>query len=203
MKTISRDSEHTNIYIPILNHWNNSIEALSDALRNWGDKDGAVIIVSHDKAFCDTIDFTHVGTVMEGRLTVEERGLTTQDWDIYNLEADVGAASASDDISNAGNVVNGKDFGTQNDFKNDKKMRTDQKNLMKKLEREIEKIDLEIQKLKSKKDAIQAEIDLSSDKGWSVLADLTDKLNNISEEIDSKEARWLELSEQIDPLKFS
>lgn len=183
-------------------HFTNSIEALSESLCNWGERDGAVIIVSHDKAFCDTISFTHVGTVMEGGLTVEERGLRQSDWDTYNLEAEGGGVSVEEN-KNSVVVASSNNGSSAIDMKDDKKSRNEQKNLMKKLEREIEKIESEIQKLKPKKEAIQSEIDLSSDKGWSILALLTEKLNKISEEIESKEARWLELSDQLDAEKTS
>lgn len=29
------------------------IEALGDSLSNWGGKDGSVVVVSHDRAFCE------------------------------------------------------------------------------------------------------------------------------------------------------
>jgi len=67
------------------------IAALSDALSNWGGKDGAIVVVSHDRAFCETVGFTHVGTVIDGGLILEERSLKYSDWDLYDLN---GAATA-------------------------------------------------------------------------------------------------------------
>lgn len=70
------------------------VEALSEALGTWGvnrddDKShGAVVVVSHDRAFCETVGFTHVGTVSNGRLVVEERDLRDSDWEVYGLQAD-------------------------------------------------------------------------------------------------------------------
>ena len=66
-----------------------SIDALSKALSSWGEKDGAIIVVSHDKAFCDTVGFTHVGTVENGTLTLEERGLMEKDWSKYDIRSDM------------------------------------------------------------------------------------------------------------------
>jgi ATP-binding cassette subfamily F protein uup len=171
-----------------------SIEALSEALCNWGDKDGAVIIVSHDKAFCDTIGFTHVGTVMNGGFIIEERGLRPSDWDIYNLEADDNAT----DESKIPVVTSDQSIGAQRDYKDVKKSRTDKKNIIRKLERDIEKIETEIKKLKEKKDSIQVEMDNRSNEGWSILADLSNKMNIIDEEIEIKESRWLEYSDQLE-----
>ncbi len=83
-------------------------------------------------------------------------------------------------------------------YKDEKKTRTEKRNLVKKLERDIEKIESDIQKLKSKKDNLQLEMDNSTDKGWSVLADLSNQICKIGEDIENKELRWLELSEQLE-----
>jgi len=64
------------------------IEALGDSLSNWGGKDGSVVVVSHDRAFCSSVGFTHVGTVSDGGLIIEERGLNARDWDIYDITGD-------------------------------------------------------------------------------------------------------------------
>lgn len=74
------------------------VEALSDALSVWGHReggssssgtgDGALVVVSHDRSFCESVGFTHVGTVKDGRLIVEERDLRADDWDVYDLRAD-------------------------------------------------------------------------------------------------------------------
>jgi len=70
------------------------IEALGEALSSWGGKDGSIVVVSHDKAFCELIPFTHVGTVKDGGLIIEERGLNEKDWERYDI------ASTSGDVSN-------------------------------------------------------------------------------------------------------
>jgi ATP-binding cassette subfamily F protein uup len=62
----------------------------------------------------------------------------------------------------------------------------------------MERIESDIQKLKEKKSTIQIELDRSADKGWSVLADLSDQINKISDDIDNKEQRWLEMAEQLE-----
>lgn len=53
------------------------VDALSRALSEW---DGTVVVVSHDRAFCETIGFTHVGTVQDGEFRLEERSLRSSDW---------------------------------------------------------------------------------------------------------------------------
>ena len=64
------------------------IEALGDALSTWGTQDGAVVVVSHDRAFCKSVGFTHVGTVKDGGLILEERGMQDKDWERYDLGSD-------------------------------------------------------------------------------------------------------------------
>ena len=56
-------------------------------MSNWGGKDGSIVVVSHDRAFCEQVGFTHVGTVKDGKLTVEERGLQEKDWERYDISS--------------------------------------------------------------------------------------------------------------------
>ena len=62
------------------------IKALSEALSNWGENDGAVVVVSHDRAFCQDIGFTHIGTVQHGTFTLEERALRESDWSLFDSD---------------------------------------------------------------------------------------------------------------------
>ena len=62
------------------------VEALSDAISSWsGDKVGALVVVSHDRNFCEKINFTHVATVRDGKFTIEERPARDSDWIIQSL----------------------------------------------------------------------------------------------------------------------
>eukprot|EP00587_Corethron_hystrix_P002067 CAMPEP_0113314504 /NCGR_PEP_ID=MMETSP0010_2-20120614/10535_1 /TAXON_ID=216773 ORGANISM="Corethron hystrix, Strain 308" /NCGR_SAMPLE_ID=MMETSP0010_2 /ASSEMBLY_ACC=CAM_ASM_000155 /LENGTH=627 /DNA_ID=CAMNT_0000170797 /DNA_START=59 /DNA_END=1942 /DNA_ORIENTATION=- /assembly_acc=CAM_ASM_000155 len=63
------------------------IDALATALSGWGGKDGAVVVISHDRSFCEDVGFTHVGTVMDGKLKLEQRPLRDSDWDQYEIGA--------------------------------------------------------------------------------------------------------------------
>lgn len=56
-------------------------------MSNWGVKDGSIVVVSHDRAFCEQVGFTHVGTVKDGKLTIEERGLQEKDWERYDISS--------------------------------------------------------------------------------------------------------------------
>ena len=77
------------------------IEALGEALSSWGGKDGSVVVVSHDRAFAQQIGFTHVGTVKDGGLVIEERGLNDKDWERYDIASTSGDGSSDTDASSA------------------------------------------------------------------------------------------------------
>ena len=61
------------------------IQGLANALSGWGGKDGAVVVISHDREFCEKVGFTHVGTVMKGGLLLEQRSLRDGDWEQYEI----------------------------------------------------------------------------------------------------------------------
>jgi DNA repair exonuclease SbcCD ATPase subunit len=59
-----------------------SVEALSEALSEWGGEEGALVVISHDKAFCEQVGFTHVLTIQDdGTLKLEQRNTNENDWD--------------------------------------------------------------------------------------------------------------------------
>jgi len=61
------------------------IQGLANALASWGGNDGAVVVISHDREFCEKVGFTHVGTVMNGGLVLEQRPLRDGDWEQYDI----------------------------------------------------------------------------------------------------------------------
>ena len=50
---------------------------LTEALRDFS---GAVLVISHDRGMLETLQPTHVITVREGRVDMQERGLQEDDW---------------------------------------------------------------------------------------------------------------------------
>mmetsp|Transcript_14522 Transcript_14522/g.31958 ORF Transcript_14522/g.31958 Transcript_14522/m.31958 type:complete len:284 (-) Transcript_14522:967-1818(-) len=70
------------------------VDALAEALGGWGGDDAAVVVVSHDRSFCERVGFTHVGTVSDGRVVLEERDLRPADWTRYGMDS-LGSASAA------------------------------------------------------------------------------------------------------------
>ena len=63
------------------------IDALATALGSWGGKDGALCVISHDRNFCEAVGFTHIGTVSNGALVLEQRPLRESDWEVYDMDA--------------------------------------------------------------------------------------------------------------------
>lgn len=76
-----------------------SVEALGEGLGSWGHDTGAMVVISHDKSFCDRIDFTHVATVQDGNLILEQRGACESDWVIEGLSGQVSAAEADTKVA--------------------------------------------------------------------------------------------------------
>ena len=54
-----------------------AIQALLDALDTY---EGAIVVISHDRPFCEAVRATHVGYVCSGRCVVEERELRDADF---------------------------------------------------------------------------------------------------------------------------
>lgn len=79
-----------------------SVEALSTALSEWGSETGALVVVSHDRAFCEKIEFTHVVSIANGRLTSEARNARPSDWTFSSMsEATDGNDVSADDSTGA------------------------------------------------------------------------------------------------------
>lgn len=93
------------------------------------------------------------------------------------------------------------DADRKSSYKEDKQKRNERRNAIKKMKRDLDKLDPAIEKLKAKAEMIQKELDDSSDEGWTVLADLTEKLQKVNEEIEEKEMEWLETAEALEALE--
>ena len=84
------------------------------------------------------------------------------------------------------------------DYKEDKAKRNEQRNAVRRAKRDITNLENSMEKLKAKAAEVQKEIDGSSEEGWTVLADLTEKLEKLNEEIEEKEVLWLEVAEILE-----
>ena len=142
---------------------------------------GVLVVVSHDRLFTDKV--TNHLFVFEGNGIVKDYLGSLSDYaeclvEQENVE-EVAAGSRTD------TNVDGDD--RKGSYKEDKEKRLERRNSIKKMKRDIDKIEPVLEKLRAKVNILQMEIDNSSDKGWTVLADLTDKLQKFNDEIEEKE----------------
>jgi len=75
-----------------------SVEALSEALESFPEG-GAVVVISHDRSFCEKVGFTHVATVSDGSIRLEQRNTIDSDWKVISTTLD---ASPNDSLDSNG-----------------------------------------------------------------------------------------------------
>jgi ATP-binding cassette subfamily F protein uup len=157
---------------------------------------GVLLTVSHDKAFADKV--TDHLFVFEGDGVVKDFGGTLSEYASCLVELE---NQKIQQASNGGDGVS-SDVNKQAQYKEDRTKRNEERNFVRSAKKEMLNIERALEKLKSKAVDIQTELDeTSSDEGWSVLAELTDKLNALNEEIEEKELRWLELGEKLEQIE--
>lgn len=158
---------------------------------------GVLLVISHDRAFADKVTdhifvFEGDGVIKDFQGSLSEYGSC-----LVELENQKIQESVSSDPNESGST-NEK----QRNYKEDRDKRNEARNFIRRTKREMTSIERSLEKLKPNAADVQAEIDAtSSDAGWTILAELTDKLNSINEEIDDKEMRWLELGEKLEEME--
>lgn len=165
------------------------------ALENYLDKfQGVLLVISHDRAFADKVTdhifvFEGDGVIKDFQGTLSEYGSCLVELENQKIQG------ASGDLSEIDSA------DAKQTYKEDRAKRNEVRNFIRQTKKEMTKIERSLDKLKAKAAEAQSEIDAtSSDAGWTVLAELTDKLNAINEEIDEKEMMWLELGEQLEEI---
>jgi len=165
-----------------------TLRALEEYLEEYR---GVLVIVSHDRLFTDKV--TKHLFVFEGDGVVKDYlGSLTDYADCLIEQERLAGGTASSGTGDAERKAA---------YKEDNKARNERRNAMKKKKRELGRIEPAIERLKEKAGGIQTEIDSSADEGWTVLADLTDRLNAVNDEIDGMELEWLELAEELQELE--
>jgi len=160
----------------------NSIAALEQYLDEFK---GVLVVVSHDRYFTDKV--TDHLFIFEGDGSITDYLGTLSDY--AEILADESRSS----------VVSSTDTGSSKATqKEEKERRTAKRNLVQKYKRELTALEPALEKLKAKSVEIQKEIDNSRTEGWSILAELTKKLQSIADEIEEKENRWFELAEALE-----
>ena len=150
---------------------------------------GVLVIVSHDRYFTDKV--TEHLFVFQGSGKVKDYAGTLSDYAEFLMESEKASSSSTGSGSGSGDDKN-------KNSKEDKQKRMERQNTLRKNKREFGKLEPDIEKLKKKVAVLQTELDNSADEGWGVLAEITEKINKLTEEIDEKEMRWLELAEWIE-----
>merc|ERR1711957_447465 len=164
-----------------------TLRALEGYLDNYK---GVLVIVSHDRSFTDQV--TDHLFVLEGNGVVKDYLGSLSDYAECLIEQE-------NEEESGGTVV---DSNTKkSSYKEDKEKRLERRNTRKKRKRELQKIEQTIEKLKPKAEGLQREIGDSEEEGWTVLADLTEKLQAIDDEIEAKELQWLEIAELLETLE--
>ena len=164
-----------------------TLSALESYLAEYN---GVLVVISHDRFFVDKVS-DHL-FVFEGKGVVKDYFGTLSDY----AEALTEKESAIDSAAAKPSSTSAK---KQTAAKEDKAARVERRNAIKKINKEMSSLETKIEKLKAKADEIQSEIDNTDPaEGWSVLAELTDKMNDVTEEANEKEMRWLELAEELE-----
>ena len=153
------------------------------------DYKGVLVIVSHDRLFTDKV--TDHLFVFEGDGVVKDYLGSLSDY----AECLVEQENASDATTVSNTAVD------KSSYKEDKQKRLERRNSIKKMKRELGKIEPAIEKLKAKAKDVQTEMDNSSEEGWTVLADLAEKLQKINDEVEERELHWLEIAEELESLE--
>eukprot|EP00586_Coscinodiscus_wailesii_P012917 CAMPEP_0172497516 /NCGR_PEP_ID=MMETSP1066-20121228/101092_1 /TAXON_ID=671091 /ORGANISM="Coscinodiscus wailesii, Strain CCMP2513" /LENGTH=740 /DNA_ID=CAMNT_0013270341 /DNA_START=66 /DNA_END=2289 /DNA_ORIENTATION=+ len=154
---------------------------------------GVLVVVSHDRYFVDKV--TDHLFVFEGDGVVRDFKGTLTDYAEGLLERETRKKNAAA-AGTSGTTSAGGGGGTS--YKEDKAKRNERRNELRKMKKEMLSLDTKMDKLKEEAGKLQKEIDGSADEGWSVLADLTSKLNSINEDVEEMELRWLELAEELE-----
>ena len=150
---------------------------------------GVLLLVSHDRYFTDKV--TDHLFVLEGNGIIKDYQGSLSDYSEAMEEMDAvvqGAGSTQSTIAGT-SILSPKE---------EKELRVARRNALQKSKREFNSLEPAIEKLKASAVKIQAEIESKSNEGWSVLAELTDKLNALENEIEEKEMRWMELAEILE-----
>lgn len=162
-----------------------TLTALEKYLKDF---EGVLIIVSHDRAFADKV-VDHL-FVFEGDGHVKDFQGTLSEYASTLIEMENESAVAT---------TGGKDTKRQTDnYKESRNERLKQQNAARKAKKDMDKLEKSMEKLRAKGEDLQKQVDESHEKGWSVLADLTAKLEEVKNQIDEQELKWLEAADVVE-----
>jgi len=158
--------------------------------------EGVLIVVSHDRAFADKVT-DHI-FVFEGDGEIKDFVGTLSEYASTLVEIENESISSKSESRQTDESSNRKE-----QYKEDKAKRNERRNAIRRAKKDMDNLEKSMEKLKAEASAIQKEIDDSVDQGWSVLADLTEKLDVINSQVEEKELRWMELAEEVEEAESS
>ena len=133
--------------------------------------------------------------IFEGGGVIKDFGGTLSEYATTLVELESQAIS---DATKGTMNDNGASSAKKSTYKEDKARRNEERNRIRRAKRDMDNLEKAIEKLKVKSAELDEEIKNSSEKGWSVLADLTDQLGEINQSIEDKEFEWMTLAEQVE-----
>ena len=153
--------------------------------------EGVLLLVSHDRYFADKVT-SHL-FVFEGHGVIKDfvGSLSEYASTLVELENQRTGIIANKN-EEAGKSLN------RGDHKHDRDKRNEVRNATRRALKDMGNLEKAIDKLKGTEAGLQKDIDASGDKGWSVLADLTQQLDHVRRDIDEKEMKWMELAELVE-----
>jgi len=156
-------------------------------------KKGVLLIVSHDRAFADKVTdhlfvFEGQGVVKDFTGSLSEYASCLVDLENDKIQRKLQSSAGEED----------REEETKAEQKQAKAERNQVRNFVRQAKKDMVNLERATEKLKAKAEQLQAELNSSADEGWTVLADLTEQLNQVKGEIDEKEMRWLELAEELE-----
>lgn len=153
-----------------------------------GDDRGALVVVSHDRSFCNRIPFTDVAPVQDGKLVLEERTVCDSDWNSSDLSTQ-NAQSASDDVN--GKVQDSSASSNDLDPQTHKKIYNAPKPI------DCEKLEAMIEKAESKITEIDEQM-MSVGNDVGKLVDLNEEKEKLEQTVSEYMDKWEKLDELLE-----
>jgi ATP-binding cassette subfamily F protein uup len=170
-----------------------TLQALETYLQE--EFDGVLLIVSHDRSFADKVSdhlfvFQGAGEVVDFQGSLSEYATTLVEMENDRIPGQSSSGGPSSLFDNENKKLA---------YKEDSSKRNEQRNTISRARKDMNNLDKSLPKLREKAANIQKEVDsCSSNEGWTVLAELTEKLQMANQEIEEKELRWMELAELVE-----
>lgn len=154
------------------------------------------MVVTHDRFFADKV--TEHLFVFEGDGVVKDYIGSLSDYADCLVEQERITSSSFSEVGKLDTAPIEKVMLLDSD----KKVRMKHRNNLRNNQKEMDRLEPSIERLKKEAADVEIQIDESTDEGWTVLAELTEKLNGINGIIDEKEERWLELAELLEEMEL-